>query len=190
MLFRSIRSEYPALRIFVNSLALRDNYEEIRDILEIWKDLDVWGYINFIETDLRESEGFKNRKSTIGIDEASRRELAEYLIDAKKKGYPLLNTEKYFRSFLAGKRQYRCHFPKMFLEVYPDGSVIDCVNIDRPIGNVKDMSLKEILRHPRIKGMMADGEKWCNEHNNADRIDSSLTWELHPPALYNLLKFL
>lgn len=187
---RLIRREYPSIKIFVNSLAMKSNREEIREILEIWKNLGIWGYVNFIETDLRESGGMKNRKANIDVDEHTRRELARFMISAKEGGYPVLNTKKYYRTFLDGKKKYRCHFPKMFLEVYADGSVLDCVRVDQPVGNVKDAPLRELLAHPRIRGMIADGETWCNVHNNADRIDSSLTWELHPEAVANLLRFL
>lgn len=187
---KMLRKEYPRIRVFINTLALEDNEKDILEILDIWRELGVHGYVNFIETDLLEAGGFRDRKKEIDVREARRRQIAESLIAAKRRGAPLLNTMEYFEKFREGKKSYSCHFPKMFLEIYPDGSVVDCVNVDRPVANVRTTPLREVLKHPRIQGMVADGEKWCHVHNNADRIDASLSWDFDIEAVGNLLRFL
>lgn len=185
-----IKSRYPGIRLIVNSIVLKENHDDIDNILELWKRLGVWGYMNFIEVDLLTSEGLGDQNAEVDVSERGRCELARRLIDRKRDGYPILNTYDYFNTFVAGKKPYRCHFPKIFLEVYPDGSVLDCVRVDKPVGNVRQTPLEQILKRPRIQGMIDDGERWCHVHNNADRIDTSNTWELRPQSVATGLRFM
>ncbi len=151
--------------------------------------MGVRGYANFIEPDLIRSNGMGDRVAHMDVEPGRRAGIARFLLERKRAGDPLLNTRRYFHAFTAGKPPYRCHFPKIFLEIYPDGSVLDCVRVDRPIGNVAEQPLREILQHPRIQGMIRDGERWCCVHNNADRVDTSNLWDLRPESLASLLAF-
>jgi MoaA/NifB/PqqE/SkfB family radical SAM enzyme len=185
-----LNTQYPKIPIIINTLILKHNFHDIDNIIDLWKKMGVSGYVNFIEMDLLKSSGMGSQNVDFDASEATRRELAKMLISRKKGKAPILNTYNYFNTFVEGKKPYRCHFPKIFLEVYADGSVLDCVNVDKPIGNVKGQPLQSILQHPRIQGMIDDGEKWCCVHNNADRIDASNTWELHRESITTGLRFL
>ncbi len=186
----TLKTRYPRIRFFINTLVMKENEDDIENILNLWKRLGIAGYMNFIEVDLFKPLGKNDQNKELDVAENTRRDISKFLLLKKKEGYPILNTDAYFRSFLEGKSSYCCHFPKIFLEIMPDGSVLDCVREDQPIGNVMDTPLKTILEHPRIAGMIDDGEKWCHIHNNADRIDASNTWELHPESLTTGMRFL
>ena len=184
-----LKTHYPQIRLILNSIVLKENEDDLDNILKVWQELGVSGYLNFIEMDLLTSSGLGQQNIAVDIAEKKRQQLARQLIARKKEGFPLLNTYNYFEKFTEGKKSYRCHFPKIFLEVYPDGSILDCVRVDKPVGNVRDTPLKELLERPRIKGMIDDGQKWCHVHNNADRIDASNTWELHRESLLTGTRF-
>lgn len=184
------KTNFSKLRLVVNTVVLKHNADDIDALLLLWKRLKVSGYVNFIEVDLSRSTGMGDQNEDVDISETERRELSRMLLARKAEGFPILNTNDYFQKFVHGKQAYRCHFPKMFLEVYPDGSVLDCVRVDQPIGNVRRSSLKRILSHPRIQGMIDDGERWCHVHNNADRIDVSNTWELHRESVSTGFRFM
>lgn len=186
----TMRRKHPGIPVIFNSLVFENNRHDIGNILGLWKRMGVRGYFNFIEIDLRKSTGMGNRNEPLDVSEAGRRDIARELRDMKKTHPEILNTDAYFEHFMEGRRSYRCHFPKMFLEIYPDGSVLDCVNADKPLGNVRDTPLRTLLRHPRIQGMIEDGENWCDVHNNADRIDASLMWELRPESVMIGARFL
>lgn len=175
--------------IIVNSIVLRDNKDEIDEMMQLWDKLGVVGYMNFMERGLLTSEGFEESKTAQDISEEERRDLAADLLLYKQIGAPLLNTEDYFKRFLNGKKPYACHFPKIFIEIYANGDVIDCLRVDKPLGNVREKLLEDILKHPGIKEMIRDGERCC-VHNNADRIDTSNAWNLNPEILRTLVQII
>jgi len=186
----TLKKHHPDIRFLINTLVLKENEDDIENMPALWKQLGVAGYINFIEVDILKGVGKGQDNKALDVSEKKRRDIAEKLLGMKKAGYPILNTEKYYHTFVHGKQSYRCHFPKVFMEIYPDGTVLDCVREDRPLGNIKELPLKKILDHPRIQGMVEDGEKWCHIHNNADRIDMSNTWELNRESLVTGMRFL
>jgi MoaA/NifB/PqqE/SkfB family radical SAM enzyme len=185
-----LRSRYPGVKVAVNTLVLRRNVRELGEMLALWKARGLHGYMNFIERDLlRSGMHDEGRNADLDLLPAERRTAAAFLLGRQVAGDPLLNTAAYYTGFAAGKRGYVCHFPKIFLEVYADGSVVDCTDLDHPVGNVRRERLGEILERPRIRGMIRDGERWCCVHNNADRIDTSRLWELRPDAVLSLVRF-
>jgi len=185
----ALHRRYPSVRVIVNTLIMRENADDLGNMLDLWRSMGVRGYANFIETDLSRSDGMGDRAAHLDVEGERQAEIALFLLERKRAGAPILNTRRYLELFTAGKPRYRCHFPKIFLEIYPDGSVLDCVRTDRPIGNVAQEPLRQILQHPRIQGMIRDGERWCCVHSNADRIDTSNLWDLRPESLASLLGF-
>ncbi|MBI2565638.1 MAG: radical SAM protein [Candidatus Schekmanbacteria bacterium] len=182
-----VHRSQPGLTIIVNTLVMRQNLDALDEMLELWRRLGVAGYMNFIERDLmRAGRRDETRSSDLDLTPEELRRAAAHLARRQSEGAPILNSRAYFDTFANGRRPYRCHFPKVFLEVCADGSVVDCTATERPVGNVSRDRLRDILGRPRIAGMIEDGARWCSVHNNADRIDTSLTWELHPPVLLTL----
>jgi hypothetical protein len=66
----------------------------------------------------------------------------------------------------------------MVLQVGPEGEGIDCRAWDKPMGCVREQSLKEIYKHKRFMELAGIGGKQCNKCNNPNRIDLSYFWEL------------
>jgi MoaA/NifB/PqqE/SkfB family radical SAM enzyme len=135
------------------------------------------------------SSGLKINITDISEQDVSKIEkqrIAQQLLNYKIAGAHLLNTQDYFKQFIH-RKNYQCHFPKMFLEIYSNGNLLDCGQVDKPIGNIKTETLERLLQHPRIEGMIKQGEELCCAHSNADRIDLSNLWRLNPEMLMTFM---
>jgi MoaA/NifB/PqqE/SkfB family radical SAM enzyme len=106
----------------------------------------------------------------------------EYLIKKKNEGAPILNSERYFKYFLDGKPGYKCHLPKLAVCVDGRGYVEDCLDMKHPIGNVREMKLKDIMKLPQYKSLSARAEECCT-CNSPTMIDLSNVWE-NPQILF------
>ena len=60
------------------------------------------------------------------------------------------------------------------------GNAEYCLNLDRPIGNIRETPLKEIMAMARFKQLRADAEA-CSSCNSPTMVDLSKFWE--NPAL-------
>ena len=81
----------------------------------------------------------------------------------KDEGYPILNSYTYIDMILSGRLEYRCHWPKFNMPVEANGDVVDCMHWGtRPIANVREEPLCEILASPRLRALAGPaGEKCC-----------------------------
>ena len=82
----------------------------------------------------------------------------------------------YLKHFIGGKKPYRCHNRKVFMYVNPNGDIENCLQLDIPIANLREMSLKEAMNLPRFKQYLKDTEK-CDSCNTPQMIDCSYVWE-------------
>jgi len=114
--------------------------------------------------------------------------VAETLLRLKRKGFRVNNSNLYLESMRDGKRPYRCHFPKVVLQVGPEGEVIDCRAWDRPLGYVRKQNLREIYRHERVRELAGWEGEQCNKCNNPNRIDLSYFWELRFEPTTSVIK--
>jgi MoaA/NifB/PqqE/SkfB family radical SAM enzyme len=102
------------------------------------------------------------------------------LVEKKRAGAPILNSEQYFSYFAEGKPGYACHMPKLVMFVDGWGNVEYCLNLDRPIANIREMPLKKIMELERFKQLRVDAEG-CSSCNSPTMLDLSKLWE--NPAL-------
>jgi MoaA/NifB/PqqE/SkfB family radical SAM enzyme len=99
-----------------------------------------------------------------------------HLLEKKRAGAPILNSELYFRYFIEGQPGYRCHFPKLAMSVDGRGYVEDCLNLERPIANIRETPLNEIMKLQRFAQLRQDAEK-CSSCNSPTMVDLSHVWE-------------
>src|SRR3972149_821701 len=92
------------------------------------------------------------------------RDVCKYLLQKKKEGAPILNSERYYQYFVDGRRGYKCHFPKLAMCIDGRGYVENCLNLNNQIANIKDMPLKKIMELPQFKQLRVDAEK-CHSCN-------------------------
>jgi hypothetical protein len=105
----------------------------------------------------------------------------------KQHGWPIHNSATYLRFFAQQRRHYRCHARKVYVELWPNGDLLDCLDRSGPIANVRHTSLAQLLARPSIRRLRAMPTDCC-VCNNANVIDCSNVWSLRPESLLALLR--
>jgi len=172
-----VNEKYPDLSKQFNVCVQKGIAEEVDDLIAIAQEKHL--QISFdVITEFRHGEGESHFVDTdMGLPLQELRGLCAHLLERKREGAPILNSELYFKYFVGGMPGYRCHLPKLALcMVDGRGNVEDCLNLDRPIANIRDMPLAEIMELPRFKQVRVDAESCCS-CNSPTMIDLSLFWE-------------
>ncbi len=173
-------------RLAVNSVISRLNQDVVFDLAEWARNMRVSVYFNPIEVGLLGRPETARSKEDLAVDERQLAEILRRLTVLKGRGYPILNSYNYLRTFTDGKQPYRCHVRKLCVELRPNGDLIDCLDRFCPMANVRGASLSEILARPDIRQRRLR-EVTCHVCNNADVIDASYLWELRPESVLSLL---
>lgn len=172
------RRRYPEIKVMFNFLLTNQNEDAVEDFIDLTHELEVSCYVCPMEIDLLRNGRMEGIKSHLKPSPEEEAFVAETLIRKKRKGFKINNSYLYLKSLRKGKEPFRCHFPKMVLQVGPEGEVIDCRAWDRPIGSIRRQDLKEIYQHKRLKDLAGREGEECNKCNNPNRIDLSYFWEL------------
>jgi MoaA/NifB/PqqE/SkfB family radical SAM enzyme len=92
----------------------------------------------------------------------------------KKRGYPVVNSFRHLEMMEQGQPEYRCHWPKFMLPVEANGDVVDCMHWGtRPVGNLRDEPLPELLRHPRLRALAGEAGEACHRCVSVHRVEIS-----------------
>jgi MoaA/NifB/PqqE/SkfB family radical SAM enzyme len=161
----------------------------LRELVELMDSLGVLGIFN----------GLREEAATdgdAGIDKyaASQAELAvafSTLRDLKKRGYPILNSFTHIDMMREGPPVYRCHWPKFMLPVEANGDVVDCMHWGtRPIGNLKEKRLADLLESPRLRALAGKEGEACHKCVSIHRVEISEVCDgnLEPIRSWSLLR--
>jgi MoaA/NifB/PqqE/SkfB family radical SAM enzyme len=106
----------------------RLNFDKIAAMAELAEKLGVGISYNAVEPTV--SEGFEEGRTCLPVEDygLSSHQLKEFyrtLLDLKRHGYPLMETEKVLEDYCLGRR-YKCLFPRIFLYVSPEGKAFSC----------------------------------------------------------------
>ena len=172
-----VKRKYPELSLQFNVCVQKGIAEEIDDLINLAKDKGLRMSFDVI-TDFRHGKSGSHFVETdMGLSLPELRGVCAYLLEKKREGAPILNSELYFKYFMDGKPGYRCHLPKLGMCMIDSrGYVEDCLNLDKPIANIQDMPLKEIMELPRFKQLRIDAENCCS-CNSPTMVDLSFVWE-------------
>ncbi|MEW6375089.1 MAG: radical SAM protein [Thermodesulfobacteriota bacterium] len=173
-----IKRRYPEIKVMFNFLLTNQNKNAIEESINLAHKLQVSFYVCPMEIDLLRSGRMEGIKRHLKPSKEEEAHIAETLIQLKRKGFKVNNSYLYLESIKNGKKVYRCHFPKMVLQIGPEGEVIDCRAWDRLIGCIRRQSLREIFQHKRLQELAGWEGEQCNKCNNPNRIDLSYFWEL------------
>ena len=113
------------------------------------------------------------------------------LRDLKRQGYPILNSYTYLDKMCAGLPVYRCHWPKYILPIAANGDVVDCMHWGtRPIGNLKQAPLAELLKHPRLRALAGAAGEACHKCVSIHRVELSevCSGNLEPLRSWTMLR--
>ncbi len=171
-----VKKKYPNLSTQFNTCIQKGIAEEIDDLIKLTDEKGL--KISFdVITEYRHGEGDSHYAETdMGMPLPELRGVCAYLLDKKRAGAPIINSEIYFKYFMDGKPGYRCHFPKLCMSIDGRGNIENCLNLDRPIANIREMPLKEIMELPQFKQLRKDAEDCCS-CNSPTMVDLSNVWE-------------
>ncbi|MCZ7677446.1 MAG: radical SAM protein [Sandaracinaceae bacterium] len=174
------RERYPAKKIAFNYTLMKNNADlgSITRMAELAEGLDVSVVFNAMRTEVAASDAE-------GVDLAQYAPSREQIVRAfehvralKRRGLPVVNSYTHLEEMAAYPPRYRCHWPKLMLPVEANGDVVDCMHWGtRPIGNVRDTSLAELLRHPRLRELAGPAGERCHECVSLHRVEISKVWE-------------
>ena len=172
---RLVRQHYPDVSLQFNCCVQQGIAGEVDALLDLAQRLDV--QISFdVITEYRHGENRHFTETSMGMPLPELQELCARLLEKKRAGAPILNSEPYFAYFVAGRPGYRCHLPKLVMFVDGWGNAEYCLNLDRPIANIRRHSVAEIMAMPRFKQLRVDAEA-CSSCNSPTMVDLSAVWE-------------
>ena len=172
---RMAKERYHHVSIQLNCCVQKGIAEEIDALIALAKDLNV--RISFdVITEARNSENGTAAATDVGLPPEELKTVVATLLDRKKAGAPILNSERYFEYFVNGQPGYKCHLPKLAMYVDGKGFAEYCLNLDEPLGNLRTTPLKEVMADPRFKQLRVDCEQ-CSSCNSPTMVDLSHLWE-------------
>jgi len=170
-----VRRRYPRVSVHLNCCLQQGTPAEIDALIALADDLGV--RISFdVITELRHGEGESFTETDVGLSPTELVHTCAGLRDRKRGGSPIINSARYFDYFAQGSCGYRCHMPKMMMYVDGRGNIEDCLDLDHPIANYREMPLAEIMELPRFRQLRVDAEG-CSSCNSPTMVDLSFLWE-------------
>jgi MoaA/NifB/PqqE/SkfB family radical SAM enzyme len=105
----------------------RLNWDAIRPMAQLAQNLGIGISFNSIEQslDFGQTDETTTPNFKIGLEDGKLHQFYEILLELKREGYPLMETEQVLEDFVVGK-PWTCHFPKMFVYVTPDKQIYNC----------------------------------------------------------------
>ncbi len=173
---KRVKAEYPEMSCQTNVCVQKGIEDEIDDLLKLHDDLGIQISFDVISEFRHDGQGGHYTETNMALPLTELRGVCEYILERKKHGAPVLNSERYFQYFIDGKPGYNCHLPKLAMCVDGRGYVEDCLDLEHPIANIRETPVKEILALPRLKSLREMAEDCCT-CNSPTMIDLSNVWE-------------
>ncbi len=171
-----IKKDFPLISLQFSFSISKYNIHRVDEMIALADKLQVPVAFNVINTLRHYSTGTVDEKGDLSVTAEEISEAFSKILDAKRNGSKILNSELYLKHFIDGKKKYRCHAKKVFMYVDSMGNVEDCLQLDKPIANLREKSVKEALNVPRFKEFLKETENCCT-CNSPTMIDCSYIWE-------------
>ena len=181
---RRIR-EVADTRVTLVTTISRLNLDAVKPMAKLAKELRVGISYNFVEPtlDFGFTDSGDSPNMSLGLTRGELKGLYSQLLELKREGYPLMETEYVLRHFAEG-RPWTCHFPKMFLYVSPDKKIYDCTygySYDLRKGSLEDYFTSASFRDQVVKA------ETCNKCVRTCVRGYSYAYELNPLNFANLV---
>ena len=171
-----IKTKYPLISLQFSFTISKYNINRVDEMILLSDKTDVpvaFNVINFIR---HYSHGDVDEKGTLSANDKDVSKAFERILKAKRSDSKVLNSEMYLNHFIGGKKKYKCHTKKVFLFVNYNGDVENCLQLDKPIANLRQISISEVLQHPEFAKLIKESEK-CYSCNSPTMIDTSYLWD-------------
>lgn len=171
-----IRENYPHISLQFSFSISKYNIHRVDEMIGLGNRLEVPIAFNVINTIRHYSTGDVDEKGNLSAREQEISRAFSRILESKRNGSHILNSELYLQHFIGGKKPYRCHARKVFMYVNSNGDIEDCLRLDQPIANLREISVKDAMNLPRFQQYLKDTEK-CDSCNSPTMIDTSYAWE-------------
>ncbi|MFW9942322.1 MAG: radical SAM protein [Candidatus Thorarchaeota archaeon] len=171
-----IKNDYPHISLQFSFSISKYNIHRVDEMIALGDKLEVPIAFNVINTVRHYSTGDVDEKGQLSATEQQISDAFSRILESKRKGSHILNSEMYLKHFIGGKKAYRCHARKVFMYVNSNGDIEDCLRLDNPIANLREISVKEAVNLPRFQQFLKDTEN-CDSCNSPTMIDTSYVWE-------------
>lgn len=162
----------------------RLNWDAIVPMADLAVKLGVGISYNSIEQTL--DFGLTTEESTpnfdIGLPPEKLDEFYQTLLQLRRDGYPLMETDLVLRHFVEN-RPWKCHFPRMFVYVTPDKKIYNCDYTFHY--DLKKGSFKDYFRSSTFRDWAAEAES-CNKCIRTCVRGYSYTYNMYPRQIYGL----
>lgn len=171
-----VREQYPHLSWQFNCCVQNGVEEEVDDLIALAVAKET--RISFdVITEFRNGEDSTHFTETgASLPPDALKAVCARLLEHRRAGAPVVNSELYFDYFVRGRPGYRCHLPKLVMFIDGRGYVENCLDLDHPLGNIRDMSVAEIMARPEFAALRADAER-CSTCSSPTMVDISHFWE-------------
>ena len=175
--------------LLLNTVLSAQNRGALRRVAAVARRWDAGLYFCPMETGELSAGEAGDRLAGLALSSGELREAAALALELKAAGYPVLDSRPYLRMLADDPAlgAYTCRAPRARLTVGADGSVRDCMHVDRPLANVaslraQDRRLASLFRTPEW-ARMGDEAASCTKCNNPDVVELSWLWDLRPVML-------
>jgi len=171
-----IKRDYPLISLQFSFSISKYNIHRIDEMITLGDKAEIPIAFNVINTIRHYSYGDIDEKGELSATDQEISDAFTRILEAKRNGSYILNSEMYLKHFIGGKKSYRCHARKVFMFVNSNGDIEDCLRLDKPIANLREISVKDVMNLPRFQQYLKDTEK-CYCCNSPTMIDTSYAWE-------------
>ncbi len=171
-----IKRDYPLISLQFSFSISKLNIHRVDEMIALGNELEIPIAFNVINTIRHYSYGDIDEKGELSATDQEISDAFSRILEAKKNGSHILNSEMYLKHFIGGKKTYRCHARKVFMFVNSNGDIEDCLQLDKPIANLREISIKDAVNLPRFQQYLKESEN-CDSCNSPTMIDTSYAWE-------------
>ena len=171
-----IKINYPHISLQFSFSISKYNIHRVDEMIALGDRLEVPIAFNVINTIRHYSTKDIDEKGQLSANSHEISDAFSRILEAKKSGSHVLNSEMYLKHFIGGKKPYRCHARKVFMFVNSNGEIEDCLRLDSPIANLRQVSVKDAMNLPRFQQFLEETEN-CDSCNSPTMIDTSYVWE-------------
>jgi MoaA/NifB/PqqE/SkfB family radical SAM enzyme len=171
-----IKRDYPLISLQFSFSISKFNIHRVDEMIALGDKLEIPIAFNVINTIHHYSTGDIDEKGELSASDHEISAVFERILNAKKKGSHILNSEMYLKHFIGGKKPYRCHARKVFMFVNSNGDIENCLQLDKPLANLRENSVSKAMKLPAFQNYLKLTEN-CDSCNSPTMIDTSYAWE-------------
>ncbi|MFX1448877.1 MAG: radical SAM/SPASM domain-containing protein [Promethearchaeota archaeon] len=171
-----IKETYPLISLQFSFSISKYNIHRVEEMITLSDKIGIPVAFNVINTVRHYLHGDIDEKVVHSASDNDISKAFERILSAKRRGSKVLNSEMYLNHFIGGKKQYTCHTKKVFMFVNYNGDIENCLQIDKPLANLRKVSVSEVLQLPQFIEFIKESEK-CYSCNSPTMIDTSYLWD-------------